>query len=421
MIVGALDIGSHKVCCVIARIALDKKDAPVVEVLGASKQTSAGVENGRIVDLQPLVKVLRETVLEASKMAGVRLNEVYINVNGEFVTCFNVKGIITLTPTGQAQPIRRPDVERVRESALHSLSLPSGQVILHMLAQQFIVDSMPGVRNPVDMEGTKLEADFHVVTVPQAVLNNVNRCVEVAGLRALRYFLTPLASAYSVTNDFEREQGVLVVDIGAGTTGFVVVKNESLYHSYILPLGGHQFTLDVASVLDTPPHEAERLKRLVGAVYEAPSPAGETPGEANPSDTEMIPVPSLQPRSSPQLVPRRRIAEILEARAEELLYLIRQHLEHVRMVDLVQRVVLTGGGSLLGGLDRIARAVFEMPVRVGYPINIEGLRDVVNSPVYAVACGIVQLVAQDDEWRSRLQRRVGIPKRLWQWVRNMVP
>ncbi|GBC84369.1 Cell division protein FtsA [bacterium HR11] len=420
MIVGALDIGSHKVCCVIARITWDKKDAPVVEVLGASKQTSAGVENGRIVDLQPLVKVLRETVLEASKMAGVRLNEVYINVNGEFVTCFNVKGIITLTPTGQAQPIRRPDVERVRESALHSLSLPSGQVILHMLAQQFIVDSMPGVRNPVDMEGTKLEADFHVVTVPQTVLNNVNRCVEMAGLRALRYFLTPLASAYSVTNDFEREQGVLVVDIGAGTTGFVVIKNESLYHSYILPLGGHQFTLDVASVLDTPPHEAERLKRLVGAVYEAPSPPGEPTGEDKP-DTEMVAVPSLQPRSSPQLVPRRRIAEILEARAEELLYLIRQHLEHVRMIDLVQRVVLTGGGALLGGLDRVARAVFEMPVRVGYPINIEGLRDVVNSPVYAVACGIVHLVAQDDEWRSRLQRRVGILKRLWQWVRNMVP
>ncbi len=424
MIVTALDIGTHKVCCVIGRIHEEKQGRFVVEVLGAAKQSSAGVDAGRIVDMQALVGILREVILEASKMAGVSPNSVYVNINGEYVTCFNVKGIVSLSPSGQAQPIRRVDVERVRESARNGLSLPTGQVILHMVPQQFIVDDLPGVRNPVDMEGSKLEADFHVVTVPHTVISNMNRLMELTGLRTARYILGPLAAAYGVTSDFEREQGVLIADIGAGTTGIVIMKNQSVYHTAILPIGGEHFTLDIANVLNTSPTEAERLKRMIGAGYahalqSTPSSNNDTTSDQESGD--LVPVPTLEPRATPQMVPRRKIAEIIEARAEELLYYIHQTVEYVQMGDLFNRVVFTGGGALLHDLIGMASAVFESPIRLGYPINIEGLKDIVRSPVYAVACGMMQLVAHDEQFRKQVHAQPRGWKRLWRWLRDMIP
>ena len=421
MLIAALDIGSSKVCVVLARLHLDRERRPgEIEIVAATRSGSIGVKNGNIVDMKKLTPVIIDTVQEASKMAGTPIQRLCVNLNGEYIESFNVRGVISLVSMANPRPIEPRDIQRVRESARNSLSLPSERVITHMLPQQYIVDEVTGIRNPVDMQASRLEAEFHIVTASQTVVNNIIRTLQKSNLEVSALVLTPLAASYGVVTDYEREQGVLVVEIGAESTGLVVMKDNSVYHSKIIALGGHQFTSDLATVLEISVQQAERLKRMMSSMRVTPSTPPDHPEEEKRQD-EMIELPPEIPGMPPQAVPWTRVKDILDARSEELMLLIRDHLVDIHMLDLVHHVVLTGGGSLIIGLDDIARSVFDLPTRIGYPVHIEGLKDLVNSPIHSVAVGMIHFVAQHEDLLKQYETNLNWWQKLTQWVRQVLP
>lgn len=423
MIIAALDIGSSKICIVFARIhpnkphTKDEKDE--IEIVAVSRSNSAGVEKGNIVDLKSLTPLIASNLQEASRMAGTGVDRVCVNLNGEYVESYNVRGVISLASTSHQRPIEARDIQRVRESAQKSLSLPMERVIVHILPQQYIVDDVTGVRNPLEMQASRLEAEFHVVTASQTVVNNILRALQKSNLEASSLILNPLAAAYGVLTDYEREQGVLVIEIGAESTGFIVIHDNSVYHSSIMKLGGHLFTTDLATVLKISVQQAERLKRMCSSMRVTRS-TPETPA-ASPSENELIEIPSSIPGTQPQAVPLTNVKEILDARSTELMVLIRDHLTNIHMIDLIHHVVLTGGGSLIIGIDSIAQNVFDLPARIGYPVNIEGLNDIVNSPIYSVAIGMIQFIAQQEDLLKQYKTNPNLWQKMTNWVRQVLP
>ena len=426
MLLVALDIGSSKVSMIIAQINEPKNhQSPTVEIMAATRNSSAGVKHGNIVDMKKLAPIIENTALEAGKMAGTTIKRVAVNLNGEYIESFNVRGVISLVSSSNPRPVEARDIQRVQDSARNALSIPTERVITHILPQQYIVDDVTGIRNPLDMQASRLEAEFHVVTASQVVVNNLKRTLEKAGLEMSALILTPLASAYGVTTDYEREQGVLLIDIGAETTGLVVMFENSLYHSKIIPLGGQQFTMDLASVLGISLTQAERLKRVVSSLRRN-TPSRElnhtpTPSPGPPEDEDLIPVPPATPDAAPLAIPRSRVREILDARSEELMLLIREHLSDISLLDLINHVVLTGGGALLIGLDDITHAVFDLPVRIGYPVNVIGIKEYITTPIYSVGIGMIHFILQQDD----LLRRYEPKRKFWQkiahWFRTVFP
>lgn len=425
MIISTLDIGSSKVSVIIAQIK-EKQDTRefLIDIMAATRYASAGVKHGNIVDLKRLAPVIEKTVQEAEKMAGIQIKKVAVNLNGEYIESFNVRGVISLVSTSTPRPVEYRDIQRVQDSARNALSLPSERVIAHILPQQYIVDDVSGIRNPLDMQASRLEAEFHVITASQVVVNNIKRTLEKAGVEPGSLILTPLASAFGVTTDYEREQGVLLMDIGAETTGIVVMSENSLYHSKIIPLGGQQFTLDLASVLGISLTQAERMKRWVSNVPKnTPSKELNETEHNNSSsmDDELISLPSNTPDAAPLAIPRSRVREILDARSEELMVLIREHLSDIGLLDMVNHVVLTGGGSLLIGLDDIARAVFDLPVRIGYPLDVEGIKDYITTPIYAAGVGMIHFILQQEEELKRHEPDRTLWHKLARWFRTVFP
>jgi len=402
--IGGLDIGTTKVCAGVG----EGDDGDDVQIAGVGLVPSSGIRKGVVVDIEATTQAIGEAVDRAERMAGMKVDSLYASVSGEHIGSTNSRGVVAIS-RGDHE-INPPDVERVIEAARMAALPASDREIVHLLPRGFVVDGHDGVRNPVGMYGARLEVEAHIVTGTSTVLANLMKCVQRAGLEVEEVVLEPLASAEAALTSAERELGVVVADIGGGTTSIGVFVGGGLTHTAILPIGGHHITSDIAVGLRTPVAEAEKLKVRHGAA---------TPQET--SEGELIEVFNVGDRE-PRILPRRVLCEIIEPRLQEICNMLRLQIRRSGYAHLVPAgIVLTGGTALLRGITRFASEKLELPARLGLPEQIGGLTDAVGSPVYATGVGLVLYGIRHQGTRAmRVTNGNGLWGRMRGWMREMV-
>lgn len=306
-------------------------------------------------------------------MAGCEIRSIYAGVAGGHIKGFNSRGLIAI----KSREVSQADVNRVIDAA-KALAIPLDREVIHILPQEYIIDGQDGIKDPIGIAGVRLEAKVHIVTGAVTAVANIVRCCDKARLNVADIVLQSLASGEAVLTDEEKELGVALVDFGGGTTDLAIFSNHSIRHSAVLPLGGNNLTNDIAVGLQTSLPEAERLKQTYGCCLNVLE-----------NQSEMIEVPGLGGRKSRQLS-RGILAEIVHLRAQEIMeYIQKEIIRSGFVIPMISGVVLTGGSSLLDGLPELADEVFSLPTRLGYPVGVGGLSDVINNPAYATAVGLV--------------------------------
>ena len=369
LIVG-LDVGTTKICAVVASPRPDDG----LDIVGVGAAPSRGLRRGVVVNIDSTVEAIRQAVGEAEHMAGVEVSGVYAGVAGGHIRSVNSRGVVAVS--GKDREVSQADVDRAVDAA-RAINIPQDREILHVLPQAFAVDDADGVREPIGMSGVRLEVEVHVVTAAVASVQNVIRSVNRAGLTVHDVVLEPIASAEAVLYPDERELGVLVIDIGGGTTDLAMLRDGAVWHTAILPLGGDHITNDIAVGLRTPMADAEALKKRHGCALTALVPAEET-----------VDVPSVGGRK-PRQLSRQVLSEIIQPRVEEIFTLVARELTRAGFQDAATAgVVVTGGSSIMQGVPELAESVFDQPVRRGVPFSLGGLAEVVQSPTYATGVGL---------------------------------
>ncbi|HLA76516.1 MAG TPA: cell division protein FtsA [Vicinamibacteria bacterium] len=366
-----LDIGTHKVCAIVAEITEEGR----LDIIGIGQADSKGLRKGVVINLEATVDSIKRVVEEAELMAGVEIGSAHVGIAGTHVRGFNSRGVIAVS--GKNRVIEREDVRRVIEAA-KAVSIPADREILHVLPQEFVVDDQDGIGDPSGMTGTRLEVNVHVITSSSTAVQNTITCVNRAGLEVVDAVLTQLSAAEAVLTPDEKELGVALVDIGGGTTDIAIYEKGALWHTAVLQVGGEHFTNDVAVALRTPVNEAEKIKKKYGCALTSMIP-----------EEDSIEVPSVGGRK-PRIMARQVLGDVVQARAEEVCQLIFTEIRRAGFDrNLNSGVVFTGGGAILEGVPEIAEQIFDLPVRRGTPSGIGGLVDVVASPVYSTAVGLV--------------------------------
>ncbi len=398
-----LDIGTTKICAVVAEV-LGKQ----VKIIGVGRSPSVGLRRGVVVNIESTVESIRRAVEEAEEMAGCEIGAVYVGIAGSHIKGFNSHGLIPI----RSGEIRQDDIDRVVDAA-RAVPVPPDQEIIHVLPQEFIVDGQPDIQDPIGMNGVRLEADVHIVTGSVSAVHNIVKCCNRAGLNVADVVLEPLASAEAVLTREEMELGVGLLDIGGGTSDLAVFAGGTIKHTFVLGLGGHNLTNDLSIGLRTPLKEAERLKEQFGSALASLI-----------DKDQIIEVPSVGGRKSRRLS-RRVMGEILEPRVEEMLTLINQELADSRYKELVNAgIVLTGGTSMLEHMEELAEQIFDLPVRVGYPENVTGPVEVIESPQWATGVGLVIYGMRHDPaggFRARSGKMINrLVSRMGAWFKSVV-
>ena len=383
-VIVALDIGTTKVCTLIAH-----KTPKGLDILGVGSHPSNGLKKGSVVNIEKTVESIRNSIEEAKLMAGIEdLDSATIGIAGNHIFCFNSSGVVPV----KNKEINQADVDRVIEAA-KAVLIPSDREILHVIPQEFKVDNTAGIKNPVGMCGSRLEVNVHIVTGKTPLIHNLIKCVEQAGLAANSVILQPIASSRSVLTQEERELGVVLIDIGGGTTDIAVWKEGSLLHSQIIPLGGNHFTNDLAVALMIPHNEAERIKLAQGTVLK------------DSHNDSYITVQGLS-GTKPREVPLAFIAEILGARAEELFQVVREVIVEKNLQnEITGGFVLTGGGALIRNLSELAEYYLEKPVKIGYPMAFGGMTTAMQHPKFSTVLGLLQESRHESEAATREEKQ----------------
>lgn len=372
-IVVGLDVGTTKICAVVAAVG----DGEKCEIIGIGTTPSKGLRKGVVINIDSTVDSIKKAVEEAELMAGVPIQGVYAGIAGGHIKGFNSHGVVAV----KTREVSKKDVERVIDAA-QAVAMPLDREVIHILPQEYIVDDQDGIIDPLGMSGVRLEARVHIVTGAVTSAQNIIKSCHKAGLDVLDIVLEPLAAADAVLTEEEKELGVALVDIGGGTTDVAIFGDGSIKHTAVLALGGINLTNDIAYGLRTPATEADKIKRQYGCALVEMVEEDEV--------VEVLSVGGHKPRG----ISRIALAEIIEPRAEEFFDLINREILKSGYDDrIASGVVLTGGTVMLSGMTELAEQVFNLPVRRGLPIDIGGLVDVVNSPMYATAVGLVKYAA----------------------------
>lgn len=382
--IAAIDVGSSKIGVLIGM----RTEEGTLEVVGKGSAPNRGSRKGNVVNVEATVEALKQAAEEAEVMAGVEVSRAYIGVAGTDIRSVNSRGMVSVSRSDRE--ISRQDISRVLEAA-QSAALPSDREILHAIVREFIVDEQEGIAEPLGMQGSRLEAAVHLVTGNQTRSKTVLTCINRAGIEAAEMVFEPLATAEAVMTHDERELGSLLVDVGCGTTEYALFIDGEVFISAVLPIGSSHFTNDIAMVLRTPFAEAERLKVQHGCCLDGLL-----------SAQEGVSVPAVAGGAA-RVVPKRELCEIMQPRAEELFSLIRQDLDRNGAAECLRGgVVLTGGGAQLDGLPELAEQIFNCSVRYGLPQGLGGLVDVISSPAWCTASGLLLYgrAAEDDSRRS---------------------
>ncbi len=368
MIVG-LDIGTSKVVAIVGKRKMDG----TIEVVGIGSHPSRGLKRGVVVNIETTVQAIQRAVEEAELMAGCRIHSVYAGIAGSHIKSLNSHGIVAIRDREGTQA----DIDRVIDAA-QAVAIPADQKILHILPQEFVIDSQEGIKEPMGMSGVRLEAKVHLVTCAVNAAQNIEKCVKRCGLEVDDIILEQLASSHAILTEDEKELGVCVVDIGGGTTDIAVFTGGAIRHTSVIPIAGDQVTNDIAMALRTPTQNAEEIKIKYACALTQLAGADET-----------IKVPSVGDRA-PRDLSRQALAEVVEPRYEELFTLVQSELRRSGFEDLIPAgIVITGGSSTMEGVVELAEEIFHMPVRLACPQAVSGMTEVVNNPIYATGVGLL--------------------------------
>lgn len=394
-----LDIGTAKICCVIA----EPSASGPLRLAGLGEATSKGLRKGVVVNLDATVVAIKAAVEQAELMAGVQVQSATVGIAGGHIRSFNSRGIVTVS--GRERTVTKADVDRVLK-ATEAVSIPQDREILHVLPQEFVLDGQRGITEPEGMIGTHLEANVHVITASTTAVQNLVSCVNRAGIEVRHTVLEQLAVADAVLTEDERNLGVALIDVGGGTTDLAIFEKGAIWHTSVLPVGGEHFTNDLAVGLRTPSPDAERLKKKFGCSLTALV-----------QGVDSIEVPSVGGRK-PRLLSLEVMAAILQPRAEEVFTLIHDEVKRAGFEKrLNSGVVLTGGGSLLLGMSEVAEQVFDLPVRQGLPGGAAAPTDATCGPQQATAVGLALHGARHKRPRSSSSE---FPVRTFGWVGGRV-
>lgn len=401
MIVG-LDIGTSKVTALVGEYVPGQP----IEVIGVGNYESRGLRRGVVVDIDSTVLSIQRAIQEAENMAGCEIRSVYASISGNHVQCRNSQGMEPL----RDGEVTRQDMARALEAA-KAVAIPADQRTLHAIPREYVVDgSQEGIKNPVGMSGVRLEVHAHLVTCAESAAANVSKCVERCGLVVDELTLSALASSEAVLTHDERELGVVLVDIGAGTTDIAVFTQGAIAHTASLPIAGDHVTNDIAQMLRTPTPEAEQIKVRYACALVQMATAEET-----------IQVPSVGDRP-PRRLPRHALAQAVQGRYEEIFEMVQAELRRSGFEELVRAgMVLTGGGAKMEGVVELAEEMLQMPVRIGIPQYVAGLAEIVGNPVHATGIGLLLLGSREElagGGRTLLPsgRGAGLIKRFKSWL-----
>jgi cell division protein FtsA len=397
-LVAGLDVGTTKVCAVIAEML----PGGGVNVIGIGTSPSRGLRKGVVVNIDATVEAIKKAVGETEQMAGVEISSVYAGVAGGHIRGINSRGVVAIS--GKNKEVSQADLDRALEAA-RAINLPSDREIIHVLPQTYVVDDQDGVKEPLGMSGVRLEVAVHIVTAALGAVQNVVRSVNRAGLTVEDVVLESLASSEAILFPDEKELGVLLIDLGGGTTDVAFFRDGAIWHTAVLTLGGDHISNDIAVGLRTPVAEAEELKKRHGCALAALV-----------TEEETVEVPSVGGRK-PRTLSRQLLAEIIQPRVEEIFTLVARDLARVGLQDAASAgVVVTGGTSIMEGVPELAERVFDLPVRRGIPDGVGGLVDVVKNPIYATGVGLALDGARargaplsdlgEGRWLARAARRV---------------
>ncbi|MEW6284641.1 MAG: cell division protein FtsA [Chloroflexota bacterium] len=395
-IIVGIDVGTTKVCTLVGRVEDDKS----IRILGVGIEPSDGIRKGVIVDLAAASQAITRSVKKAESTSGMEITSALVSIAGAHVSSVNSRGAAAVN----GNVIEQYDIERALEQA-QAVAIPYDREIIHVIQRGFSVDGQDGIRNPKGMHGYRLEVEAHIITASAASVDNLRQCVGAAGVEVQQFVLNPLASAETVLTEQERQMGVAVCDIGGGTTDLAIYVNGDVWHTMVLAVGGNHVTQDIAHGLRLPLAQAEDVKKQQGHAVRAEVGAEE--------------YFSIRPfgEERPVQINRKELAEIIEARVEEIFALTLQEIKRSGYDGLLPAgMVLTGGASALPGIKRLASRVLNMPVRTAQPENLLGLVDRLNSPAYSTSVGLLRwLMSMQEqdlgigrERRLKGERRVGL-------------
>jgi len=373
----SLDMGTTKICVMVGEATTEHLD-----ILGLGVVPSRGLRRGVVINIDEAVDAIRNAVHQAEVMSGFQIRSAYVGIAGGHIKSMNSSGVIAIS---RGHEITQMDIDRAIDAA-RAVSIPNDREVIHVIPQSFKVDDQDGVGNPVGMLGTRLEVEVHLVSGAVASAQNLIKSVEKAGLGVADVMLEPIASGRATLTEDEMDLGVILVDMGGGTTDIAVYTNGSIRHTSVLAMGSAQITNDIAIGLRTPISQAEELKCKFG----------HTNAEAI-ATSEYLEVPGVAGRPA-RRVPRIALAEIITPRVEEILSLARREVQKSGFGDrLAGGIVLTGGGAKLTGITETTERVFDLPARIGLPLGLGGLKEVGADPSYATASGLLMLAL---DWGS---------------------
>lgn len=364
-----VDIGTSKIICVVGEM----QESGELNILGVGEHASTGLKRGIVVNIEATVESIKKAVEKAEEASQFPIKSVYAGIAGSHIKSFNSHGIVAIS----ASEVGVVDVDRVIDAA-KAVAIPADQKILHILPQEFTIDHQDGIKEPVGMSGVRLEAKVHIVTGSVSSAQNIEKCIRQCGLIPVDIILEQLASSYAVLNDDEKELGVCLIDIGAGTTDVAIFTGGAIRHTAVIPVAGDQVTNDIAIAFRTPTRNAEKMK-LEHANCFIPCA----------SENQGVEISSFAGRPAKQ-VSEVALARIVQPRYEELFILVRNEIRRMGFEELIPSgIVLTGGASQVKGAVELAEHVFDMPVRTGAPANVTGNEQITGNPHFSTAIGLL--------------------------------
>ena len=397
MLVG-LDIGTSKVVAVVAEVTADNS----IEITGLGIHPSKGLRNGVVVDIDSTTSAIKKSISEAESMAGCHISSCYVGISGSHIQGLNSEGVVPI----RDGDVKYSDVDRVIETA-QAMAIPADQRLLHVLPRDYIIDKQDGIKEPLGMAGSRLEAKVHLVTCSNNASQNIHKCVSACGLDVEAFVLEQLASSYSVLTKDERDLGVCLIDIGGGTTDIAVFIDGSISFTDVIPIAGDHVTNDIAEALRTPPSQAEDIKQQYGCAVSSLT-----------KSDELMMVPGMGGRPERELS-RQVLADVLERRYVEIFSMAQQKLNLSGFESIIPAgIVLTGGASKVEGATELAEEVFHSPVRLGSPQSIVGFEEIIRNPIYATSAGLLlygHKKLQEDHL-NYITRDTSILNRISRWL-----
>jgi cell division protein FtsA len=374
----AIDVGTTKICTIVAQV---HQDTGRINVLGVGLTPSKGIDKGVVVNIDDAVNAISTSVEKAERLSGYRIGTAFVGVAGRHISSLNSRGVVAVARNDHE--ITRHDVARAVEAA-QSVAIPTQREVIHVIPRAYVVDGTEGIRDPIGMSGFRLEVETHIVTGEVMAIQNLIKSVQKSGVEIDDLVLQPLASGEAVLTAEDKDRGVVLVDIGGGTTDIAVFAQGGIWHTSVIPVGGNHFTNDIVLVMQTPHNTAEYLKLKYGSAIADPD------GEVEDEEGDIVEVDGFTPGERQQ-ISRAMLNQILQARAEEVVELIYNEIRRSGYEGLLPAgVVLTGGSAQLNRLDELMRDMLGIPVRIGVPSGLTGLADTLNSPPYATGIGLLR-------------------------------